>query len=73
MTCEKMSKKPQINQISKMEVTHELSDKGKRSYDSKKKQNDNGKVRFRCDFPSTQVKVMLARGWTQVMLLINTK
>ncbi|KAI4497745.1 hypothetical protein M0802_007071 [Mischocyttarus mexicanus] len=31
--------------------------------------NNNNKVNigFRCDFPSTQVKVMLARGWNQVV------
>jgi len=35
----------------------------------KKKQNSEDKVvKFRCDFPSTQVEVMLARGWTQVIL-----
>ena len=35
----------------------------------KKKQNFEDKiVKFRCDFPSTQVEVMLARGWTQVIL-----
>ncbi|KAG5313355.1 TTLL9 polyglutamylase, partial [Acromyrmex insinuator] len=34
----------------------------------KKKQNSEDKiVKFRCDFPSTQVEVMLARGWTQIV------
>lgn len=35
---------------------------------SRRRQNGDDKViRFRCDFPSTQVRVMLARGWIQVM------
>ncbi|XP_076174403.1 putative tubulin polyglutamylase TTLL9 [Ptiloglossa arizonensis] len=39
----------------------------RRNSTTKKKQNGDDKVvRFRCDFPSTQVKVMLARGWIQV-------
>ncbi|OAD61640.1 putative tubulin polyglutamylase TTLL9 [Eufriesea mexicana] len=34
---------------------------------SRRRQNRDDKVvRFRCDFPSTQVRVMLARGWIQV-------
>ncbi|XP_076375568.1 putative tubulin polyglutamylase TTLL9 [Megalopta genalis] len=38
-----------------------------RNSTGKKKQNAEDKVvKFRCDFPSTQVKVMLARGWTQI-------
>lgn len=49
------------------------SDKEKRSYlEMKHKDEENEKivVKFRCDFHSTQVEVMLARGWTQVMALI---
>ncbi|XP_076629900.1 putative tubulin polyglutamylase TTLL9 [Colletes latitarsis] len=39
----------------------------RRNSTTKKKQNGDDKVvKFRCDFPSTQVRVMLARGWTQV-------
>ncbi|XP_076229454.1 putative tubulin polyglutamylase TTLL9 [Nomia melanderi] len=39
-----------------------------RNSNTKKKRNGVDKViKFRCDFPSTQVRVMLARGWTQVM------
>lgn len=35
---------------------------------TKKRLNGDDKViKFRCDFPSTQVRVMLARGWIQVM------
>ncbi|CAL7937617.1 unnamed protein product [Xylocopa violacea] len=35
---------------------------------SRRRQNGDDKViKFRCDFPSTQVKVMLARGWIQVV------
>ncbi|XP_043512318.1 probable tubulin polyglutamylase TTLL9 [Frieseomelitta varia] len=38
----------------------------RRNSTTKRRQNGDDKViRFRCDFPSTQVKVMLARGWTQ--------
>ncbi|XP_006617596.2 probable tubulin polyglutamylase TTLL9 [Apis dorsata] len=34
---------------------------------TKKRLNGDDKViKFRCDFPSTQVRVMLARGWIQV-------
>lgn len=41
----------------------------KKLCDLKKKQNSEDKVvKFRCDFPSTQVEVMLARGWIQVIL-----
>ncbi|XP_066581602.1 probable tubulin polyglutamylase TTLL9 [Prorops nasuta] len=29
--------------------------------------DDDKVVKFRCDFPSTQLKVMLARGWKQVV------
>ncbi|XP_076242284.1 putative tubulin polyglutamylase TTLL9 [Calliopsis andreniformis] len=39
----------------------------KRCPNARKKQNGDDKViKFRCDFPSTQVRVMLARGWTQI-------
>lgn len=49
--------------------TTKLVDGGKKSYALKKRQNFEDKVvKFRCDFPSTQVEVMLARGWTQVIL-----
>lgn len=49
------------------------SGKKERSYaEMQQKDEDNDKiaVKFRCDFHSTQVEVMLARGWTQVMVLI---
>lgn len=40
----------------------------KKSCDPKKKQNDEDRiVKFRCDFSSTQLEVMLARGWIQVI------
>ncbi|XP_072759435.1 probable tubulin polyglutamylase TTLL9 [Anoplolepis gracilipes] len=52
---------------SEIEMT-ELSRKEKKSYDSKKKQDDDDRiVKFRCDFSSTQLEVMLARGWTQIV------
>ncbi|KAK9295516.1 hypothetical protein QLX08_010184 [Tetragonisca angustula] len=39
----------------------------RRNSTTKRRQSGDDKViRFRCDFPSTQVKVMLARGWIQV-------
>ncbi|KAG7190240.1 hypothetical protein KM043_006359 [Ampulex compressa] len=38
----------------------------KNSNAKRKRPNDGKAVRFRCDFPSTQVKVMLARGWLQL-------
>lgn len=45
-----------------------LSRREKKSYDPKKKQNDEDRiVKFRCDFSSTQLEVMLARGWIQVI------
>lgn len=63
---QRMSKEPQL--ISTEIETTELLCREKRSCDSKKKQNDEDKtVKFRCDFPSTPVEVMLARGWTQVI------
>ncbi|CAK9808504.1 Probable tubulin polyglutamylase TTLL9 [Anthophora quadrimaculata] len=44
-----------------------LSPREKRNSTTRRRQNGNDKVvKFRCDFPSTQVRVMLARGWTQV-------
>lgn len=44
------------------------SPREKRNSTARRRQNEDDKViRFRCDFPSTQVRVMLARGWTQVM------
>lgn len=49
----------------------ELCDLGSKSSDLKKKQNDEDKVKFRCDFMSTQTKVMLARGWTQVNFCVK--
>lgn len=52
---------------SEIEMT-KLSRREKKSCDSKKKQDDEDRiVKFRCDFSSTQLKVMLARGWTQVI------
>lgn len=54
---------------SETEMT-KLSGSEKKFCDLKKKQNSEDKVvKFRCDFPSTQVEVMLARGWIQVILL----
>ncbi|XP_028047783.1 probable tubulin polyglutamylase TTLL9 [Monomorium pharaonis] len=45
-----------------------LSSTEKKLCDLKKKQNSEDKVvKFRCDFPCTQVEVMLARGWTQIV------
>ncbi|XP_026670778.1 probable tubulin polyglutamylase TTLL9 [Ceratina calcarata] len=39
----------------------------KRNSTMRRRQNGEDKViKFRCDFPSTQVKVMLARGWIQI-------
>lgn len=39
----------------------------RRNSTTKRRRNGDDKViRFRCDFLSTQVKVMLARGWIQV-------
>ncbi|XP_029659233.1 uncharacterized protein LOC115233119 [Formica exsecta] len=43
-----------------------LSRREKKFCDSKKKQDDGNRiVKFRCDFSSTLLEVMLARGWTQ--------
>lgn len=52
--------------------TIKLSGGRKKLCDLKKKHNSEDKiVKFRCDFPSTQVEVMLARGWIQVILSIH--
>lgn len=52
---------------SEIEMT-KLSRREKKFCDSKKKQDDGNRiVKFRCDFSSTLLEVMLARGWTQVI------
>lgn len=65
-----MQKILENSQITPSEIeTIKLSVGGKKACDLKKKQNSEDKVvKFRCDFSSTQVGVMLSRGWTQVIL-----
>ncbi|XP_043479338.1 probable tubulin polyglutamylase TTLL9 [Leptopilina heterotoma] len=38
----------------------------RKHYPNAKKRRYHKVIKFRCDFPSTQVKVMLARGWVQI-------
>jgi len=49
-------------------IRTKLFDREKESLESKKKYNDKI-VKFRCNYSSTQVQVMLARGWHKVILL----
>lgn len=63
-----MEKILEDSRIISSEIETTQIDGGKKSYDLKKRQNFEDKVvKFRCDFSSTQVEVMLARGWTQVI------
>ncbi|KYQ46375.1 putative tubulin polyglutamylase TTLL9 [Trachymyrmex zeteki] len=61
------------SRISPLEIEMTKSSAEKKVCKIKKKQNSEDKVvKFRCDFPSTQVEVMLARGWTQIVDSENT-
>jgi len=64
-----MQKILEDSRIIPLEIEMIKSGSEKKLCNLKKKQNSEDKVvKFRCDFPSTQVEVMLARGWTQVIL-----
>jgi len=64
-----MQKILEDSRIIPLEIEMIKSGSEKKLCNFKKKQNSEDKiVKFRCDFPSTQVEVMLARGWTQVIL-----
>ncbi|XP_076394729.1 putative tubulin polyglutamylase TTLL9 isoform X1 [Megachile rotundata] len=62
-----MSKNTASGRDSETENCASSIQREKRNFNAKKRQNgDENVIKFRCDFPSTQVKVMLARGWVQV-------